>query len=204
MPAQPAKIGLVGLAVTLVVAPFVWVGNRLGNRGPMLFRQERAGKGGETFTILKFRTMRAGDASDTTSWTRPDDPRVTAFGRNAAVRIRFTDDQPVEWHPASLADSGHVVGVDAGCVCIVDYVGYASMSRRSKAAALTAFFAETRPCAMTFDLASGGIGVATDSGYGDGNYPVYWGVDSEGRIAQLVVDFMVLVNQDDDGALTTL
>ncbi|WP_433676981.1 DUF4241 domain-containing protein [Microbacterium gorillae] len=130
--------------------------------------------------------------------------RVTAFGRNAAVRIRFTDDQPVEWHPASLADSGHVVGVDAGCVCIVDYVGYASMSRRSKAAALTAFFAETRPCAMTFDLASGGIGVATDSGYGDGSYPVYWGVDSEGRIAQLVVDFMVLVNQDDDGVLTTL
>lgn len=130
--------------------------------------------------------------------------RVTAFGRNAAVRVRFSDQKPVAWHPASLPDSGHVVGVDAGCVCIVDYVGYASMSRRDKATADGTYLTATRPAAMTFALPAGDVGVVVDSGYGDGSYPVYWGVDAQGRVAQLVVDFLVLVTEDDGGALTTL
>ncbi|WP_402841581.1 DUF4241 domain-containing protein [Microbacterium sp. GXS0129] len=130
--------------------------------------------------------------------------RVVAFGRNAAVRVRFSDAEPVDWHPASLPDSGHVIGVDAGCVCIVDYAGYASMSRRHKAAADNAYMAEHRPAAMVFPLASGNVGVVADSGYGDGSYPAYWGVDGQGEVAQLVVDFLVLVRQGEDDVLTTL
>lgn len=130
--------------------------------------------------------------------------RVVAFGRNAAVRVRFSDAEPVDWHPASLPDSGHVIGVDAGCVCIVDYVGYASMSRRHKAAADSAYMAEYRPAAMVFPLPSGDVGVVADSGYGDGSYPVFWGVDAQGEVVQLVVDFLVLADQREDGVLTTL
>ncbi|MFF7291930.1 DUF4241 domain-containing protein [Microbacterium sp. NPDC008134] len=130
--------------------------------------------------------------------------RVTAFGRNAAVRVLFSDRDPVAWHPASIPGSGHVIGVDAGCVCIVDYPAYASVSRRAKAAAFDRFIAAESPTAIEISLGAEEVGIAVDSGYGDGSYPVYWGVDAEGMIVQLVVDFMMLVDQDDDGVLTTL
>jgi len=131
--------------------------------------------------------------------------RVTAFGRNAAVRVRFTDEAPVSWHPASLPGSGHVFGVDAGCACIVDYVGYSTMTRREKTAAYDRFCAVERPATLEFPLGGGAdAGIAVDSGYGDGGYPAYWGVDAEGEVAQLVVDFMVLVTEGDDGVLVHL
>lgn len=72
-------VGLVGSLLCALAIPLLLVGNALGNRGPLLFRQERIGKGGEPFTIFKFRTMV--EAGDQTSWTLSDDDRVTAFGR---------------------------------------------------------------------------------------------------------------------------
>ncbi|MBK5222389.1 MAG: sugar transferase [Acidimicrobiia bacterium] len=82
--------GVVGCAALLVAVPFVLVGNLLGNRGPLLFRQERVGKGGSTFTILKFRTMTAG--SDDNEWTTDSDPRITPFGR--MLRVAHLDELP--------------------------------------------------------------------------------------------------------------
>lgn len=34
------------------------------------------------------------------------------------------------------------------------------------------------------------------SGYGDGTYPAYWGIDNEGEIVSLVIDFFVLLTPD--------
>ncbi|PWD52060.1 hypothetical protein C8046_16815 [Serinibacter arcticus] len=130
--------------------------------------------------------------------------RVTGFGRNAAVRVRFSDRVPVSWHPASLPAGGHVIGVDAGCGCIVDHVAYAAMTRRDKAAVYDRFTTAARPAVLEVPLGATDLGIAFDTGYGDGSYPVYWGVDEQGRTAQLVVDCMVLVAQDDDGVLTHL
>lgn len=130
--------------------------------------------------------------------------RVVGFGRNAAVRVLFSDVEPVAWHPASIPGSGHVIGVDAGCVCIVDYPAYAAMSRRAKASVFDEFAAVQRPAAAELPLGDDDAGIAVDSGYGDGSYPVYWGTDAEGRVVQLVIDFMVLVDQDDEGVLRTL
>ena len=49
---------------------------RLTLGSPVLFRQQRPGRGGQPFTILKFRTMRdLGDGSI------PDDTRMTTVGR---------------------------------------------------------------------------------------------------------------------------
>jgi lipopolysaccharide/colanic/teichoic acid biosynthesis glycosyltransferase len=70
---------LVGAVALLVVVPFVAVGNLVANRGSLLYRQERIGKAGHRFTILKFRTMRELDGVGT-DWTKTDDPRVTPFG----------------------------------------------------------------------------------------------------------------------------
>jgi lipopolysaccharide/colanic/teichoic acid biosynthesis glycosyltransferase len=71
----------VGTVVLGVVIPVVWLGNRLANRGPLLYRQTRVGKGGREFEILKLRTMTAAGAGQASAWTAEDDPRITAFGR---------------------------------------------------------------------------------------------------------------------------
>jgi lipopolysaccharide/colanic/teichoic acid biosynthesis glycosyltransferase len=73
-------VGLVGLAVLILATPIVLVGNLVGNRGPLMYRQPRVGKNGRTFTILKFRTMREGQGLGN-DWTAANDPRVTPFGR---------------------------------------------------------------------------------------------------------------------------
>jgi len=54
---------------------------KLTSPGPVLYRQRRPGKNGREFSILKFRTMKAGSCHAGPALTRPYDPRVTLFGR---------------------------------------------------------------------------------------------------------------------------
>jgi len=49
--------------------------------GPVLFRQERLGKDGIPFQLLKFRTMEHRPLGEGSGLTRRGDPRVTAVGR---------------------------------------------------------------------------------------------------------------------------
>ena len=84
---------LAGLVVLALVTPVVWLGNKVGNHGPLLYRQMRVGRGGEVFEILKFRTMRPAGVSETLStWTSEDDPRITRFG--AWLRRSHLDELP--------------------------------------------------------------------------------------------------------------
>jgi len=55
---------------------------------PLLFRQLRAGRHGLAFTLLKFRTMRAGDGEDAA--------RLTPMGR--LLRATAVDELPQLWH----------------------------------------------------------------------------------------------------------
>ena len=70
-------IALMGCVALGVAIPMVVIGNLAANRGPLFYRQVRIGKGGRRFTILKFRSMSAGEE---TAWTGSNDPRVTPFG----------------------------------------------------------------------------------------------------------------------------
>ena len=60
------------------------LGVRLTMGRPVMFRQERAGKGGRTFSIMKLRTMREGGGSDA--------ERLTRFGR--FLRTTSLDELP--------------------------------------------------------------------------------------------------------------
>jgi len=82
----------VGLGLLTVVTPVVWVGNRLGNKGPLLYRQTRVGKAGREFEILKFRTMTPAGEGVGTGWTTEHDPRITPFG--AWLRRTHLDELP--------------------------------------------------------------------------------------------------------------
>jgi exopolysaccharide biosynthesis polyprenyl glycosylphosphotransferase len=84
-----AAAGLIALAATV---PFVIAGNLIANRGPLFFRQPRVGRNGDTFDILKFRTMvRLSDVAEG-DWTVEDDPRITRFGR--ILRRAHLDELP--------------------------------------------------------------------------------------------------------------
>ena len=51
------------------------------SRGPVFFRQERVGKDGKSFRIIKFRSMVAGASEIGLKITTAGDPRVTRVGR---------------------------------------------------------------------------------------------------------------------------
>lgn len=85
-------LGLAGTAVLIPVVPLVWLGNLIANRGPLFYRQERVGRAGTTFSILKFRTMRPARPGDATEWTRERDPRITRFG--GILRKTHLDELP--------------------------------------------------------------------------------------------------------------
>jgi lipopolysaccharide/colanic/teichoic acid biosynthesis glycosyltransferase len=54
---------------------------RIDSPGPALFRQERVGRGGRPFAILKFRSMRADAPRSGPAVTVGNDPRITRVGR---------------------------------------------------------------------------------------------------------------------------
>jgi len=86
-------LALVGGVVLLAVIPLVWLANLAGNRGPLFYRQDRVGKGGQTFQILKFRTMTPRPSGELVNeWTTEDDPRITRFGR--VLRRTHVDELP--------------------------------------------------------------------------------------------------------------
>ncbi len=88
-------LGLVGLVVLALATPAVVMGNRLGNRGPLLFRQARVGKRGKPFEILKFRTM-APASGGAGEWTSETDRRITRFG--SVLRRTHLDELPQVWN----------------------------------------------------------------------------------------------------------
>lgn len=76
-------LDLLGASLLLVclapVLSIVAVMVRLSLGSPILFRQKRAGRGGQIFTIWKFRSML--DGVDGSGRTLPDAERLTSFGR---------------------------------------------------------------------------------------------------------------------------
>ncbi len=75
-------VSLLVLVLFLPVWLLVAVAIKLDSRGPVFYSQERVGRYGKIFRILKFRSMYE-DAESMTGpvWADKDDPRVTRVGR---------------------------------------------------------------------------------------------------------------------------
>lgn len=74
-------LSLCGCVMTIVLLPLILIGNLLGNRGKLFYTQDRVGKNGEVFKILKFRTMVKNAEKDGAVFTTSNDSRITAFGK---------------------------------------------------------------------------------------------------------------------------
>ncbi|WP_161965837.1 DUF4241 domain-containing protein [Steroidobacter cummioxidans] len=118
---------------------------------------------------------------------------AVAFERNAALRVRFSEHRVVAWHPADMGDGGHGVGVDAGNVAVMDLAALMTLKSRDKERAFEVYArADQCPNSMMLTLIQPNDTTIADSGWGDGRYPAYWGVDANGKPAVLVVDFLLL------------
>jgi exopolysaccharide biosynthesis polyprenyl glycosylphosphotransferase len=72
---------LAGLVIFAVLVVPVAIAILLDDGWPVFFRQQRLGRGGKRFDVVKFRTMRRGAEADGAQWASPDDPRRTRVGR---------------------------------------------------------------------------------------------------------------------------
>lgn len=85
-------VALVGLVLSLPVCLLAAILIRLDGKGPIFFSQERVGEQGESFRILKFRTMRPDAEAAGPQWATKDDARVTRIGR--ILRVARIDEIP--------------------------------------------------------------------------------------------------------------
>jgi len=87
-------LGLLLLSPLLAVLALVV---RLTSPGPVFYRQERIGRDGHEFAMVKFRTMRPdAEAGSGPVWTTEEDPRITPIGR--FLRRTSLDELPQLWN----------------------------------------------------------------------------------------------------------
>jgi exopolysaccharide biosynthesis polyprenyl glycosylphosphotransferase len=72
---------ILGLAIGVLLLPFILLGNLIANRGTLFYKQVRLGKFGEEFCIIKFRTMISDAEVDGPQLAQKRDKRITLFGR---------------------------------------------------------------------------------------------------------------------------
>jgi len=90
---------LVSAPLLLLFAPILAltaIAVRLDSRGPVFYRQQRVGKDGEVFHIVKFRSMSENAEENGAMWARPDDPRITRVGK--WIRLLRFDELPQLWN----------------------------------------------------------------------------------------------------------
>jgi sugar transferase (PEP-CTERM system associated) len=75
-------VSVLGLVIASPLMPIVALLIKLDSPGPILYRQERVGKDGQPFQIIKFRSMGVDAEQDAApQWAELKDPRVTRIGR---------------------------------------------------------------------------------------------------------------------------
>ncbi|WP_271077991.1 TIGR03013 family XrtA/PEP-CTERM system glycosyltransferase [Aurantiacibacter sp. MUD61] len=68
---------------------------KIDSKGPAFFRQKRVGRYGQTFELVKLRSMRTDAEKDGSKWAEKNDPRVTRVG--SFIRKVRIDELPQVW-----------------------------------------------------------------------------------------------------------
>jgi sugar transferase (PEP-CTERM system associated) len=88
-----AGLAAAGFALSLPIMVLTAIAVKLDSRGPIFYTQERVGRNGRLFKIIKFRSMCAGaESSSGPVWAEASDPRVTRVGR--VIRKLRLDELP--------------------------------------------------------------------------------------------------------------
>ena len=115
--------------------------------------------------------------------------------RTAAVLLRVDDAPPVRWEP-----DGHGLSVDSATGCLAGPRALAALHAPDARGTqpldrLVEALGETERstwCWANHTVGPGGNVVAFSTGYGDGSYPVFWGLAADGGPVCLLVDLRVL------------
>jgi exopolysaccharide biosynthesis polyprenyl glycosylphosphotransferase len=88
-------IALLGAILSLPIAVLTALLIKMDSRGPILYKQERVGQNGRTFTLMKFRSMRTDAEQNGPVWASSGDDRMTRVGR--IIRKIRVDEIPQFW-----------------------------------------------------------------------------------------------------------
>ncbi|MGH9904995.1 MAG: TIGR03013 family XrtA/PEP-CTERM system glycosyltransferase [Pyrinomonadaceae bacterium] len=89
-------VAFAGAVLSLPIVVLTAILIKLDSRGPVLYRQERVGKNGRPFTLMKFRSMRVDAEQEGPVWATKDDDRTTRLGR--IIRTIRVDEIPQFWN----------------------------------------------------------------------------------------------------------
>jgi sugar transferase (PEP-CTERM system associated) len=90
-------LALMGLVFSLPVAVVTAILIKLESRGSIFYRQERLGKNGRVFDVIKFRSMKTdAEADGTPVWATSNDQRTTRVGK--IIRKARIDEIPQFWN----------------------------------------------------------------------------------------------------------
>jgi sugar transferase (PEP-CTERM system associated) len=89
-------VALIGAIFSLPIAILTAILIKLDSRGPILYKQERVGKNGSPFIVMKFRSMRTDAEKAGPVWASQNDDRTTRVGR--IIRKLRIDEIPQFWN----------------------------------------------------------------------------------------------------------
>ncbi|MDQ5847079.1 MAG: TIGR03013 family PEP-CTERM/XrtA system glycosyltransferase [Acidobacteriota bacterium] len=89
-------VAIIGGLISLPIAAITALLIKLDSTGPVLYKQERVGKNGRGFTVMKFRSMRTDAEKAGPVWASQDDDRTTRVGK--IIRKLRIDEIPQFWN----------------------------------------------------------------------------------------------------------
>lgn len=88
---------VIGLLILMLLMPFLTIAIIIDSGWPIFYRQERLGRGGRSFDIIKFRTMRQdAEKEGKPQMAGENDPRITRVGN--FMRATRLDEIPQFWN----------------------------------------------------------------------------------------------------------